>query len=67
MHCSKISRLHCRQTLPRLSGAPERTRGRSRLQAPHGPHADVRLRGDARGRHDSIRQELAAGVRRLDC
>ena len=26
-----------------------------------GPHADARLRGDARGRHGRVRQELAAG------
>jgi hypothetical protein len=28
----------------------------------HHPHAHTRLCGDVRGRHDSICQELAAGV-----
>src|SRR5262249_14161595 len=34
------------------------------LRAPRGPHADARLRGDARGRDSGVRQELAAGNER---
>ena len=34
----------------------------ARLRAPRGPHADARLRGDARGCHGSVREELAAGA-----
>jgi hypothetical protein len=35
----------------------------ARFRAPRRPHADARLRGDARGRDDGVRKELAAGVR----
>ena len=34
----------------------------SSLLAPREPHADARLRGDARGCDGSIRQKLAAGI-----
>jgi hypothetical protein len=34
----------------------------ARLRAPRRPHADARLRADARGRDGGIRQTLAAGV-----
>ena len=34
----------------------------ARLRAPRGPHADARLRADARGRDGGVRQELAVGV-----
>src|SRR5262245_50899061 len=36
----------------------------ARLRAPRGPHADPRLRGDARGCHVGLCQELAAGNER---
>ena len=32
------------------------------FRAPRGPHADARLRGDARGGDGSVRDELEAGV-----
>ena len=34
----------------------------ARLRPPRRPHADLRLRGDTRGCHGSVRQELAAGM-----
>ena len=34
----------------------------ARVRLSRGPYADTRLRGDARGRDGSVRQELAAGV-----
>jgi len=34
----------------------------ARLRASRGSHADPRLRGNARGRDGSVRQELAAGM-----
>jgi hypothetical protein len=42
--------------------APKKTRGISgaRLWASRGPHADLRLRADARGSNGGIREELAA-------
>ena len=38
----------------------------ARLRAPRRPHADARLRGDARGRDGGVRKELAAGVVQRD-
>src|SRR5215471_8156047 len=35
-------------------------RGRPRLRAPRGPHADARLRADARGRDGGVREKLTA-------
>src|SRR5262245_51756039 len=32
------------------------------LRLPRGPHADLRLRANARGRNGGVRQELAQGV-----
>src|SRR5215475_11209999 len=32
------------------------------VRLPRGPHADTRLRGDARGGYGGVRQELAAGM-----
>ena len=34
---------------------------RNRARHERGPHADARLRGDARGRDGGVREELAAG------
>jgi len=34
----------------------------ARLWTPRGPHANARLRGDARGRDGGVRQKLAAGA-----
>ena len=56
-----------------LSGASEGTRGTGRkpldvdagLRLPRGPHADARLRADARGGDGGVREELAAGVGRV--
>jgi hypothetical protein len=36
----------------------------ARLRSPPGPHADARLRADARGRDGGVCQELAAGIGR---
>jgi hypothetical protein len=35
----------------------------ARLWLAQGPHTDARLRCDARGRYDGIRQELAEGIK----
>ena len=46
----------------RALAAPVGTDVDARHRISQRPHGDARLRGDPRGRHGSIRQELAAGV-----
>ena len=36
------------------------------LGAPRGPHADARLRADARGRDGGVREKLAEGIAVID-
>ena len=37
----------------------------ARLRVPRRPHADARLRGDARGRDCGVREELVEGIDRV--
>jgi len=54
--------LHRRRAAGNAEKAARAARVGASFRAPRGPHAEARLRGDARGRDGGVREELAAGV-----
>src|SRR5215468_3145285 len=56
--------LHRRRAAGNAEKAARAARVGASFRAPRGPHAEARLRSDARGRDGGVRQELAAGIGR---
>ena len=57
--------LHRRRAAGNAEKAARAARVGASFRAPRGPHAEARLRGDARGRHGGVRQVTAARVVQL--
>jgi hypothetical protein len=49
-------------TLKRVADRVHHVDVDARIRAPRGPHADARLRSDARGRDGGVREELVEGI-----